>query len=163
MSDSKGNASRREFITGASAAAGAVAFTAAAGGGGSASAHEVQINAMSPTPEQIQEFMKLPDGPVVMVNLLKFKPDGGAEAYAQYGRDVSKILAKLGARILFSGEAKTCLIGNADWDAVALVEYPSKMTLLQMAQSEEYQAIHHNREDGLEGQVNYAVVQNPTA
>lgn len=162
MSNSKRKTSRRQFITGGSAAAGALAFTVSVGNNGSASAHEVQINAMSPTPEQMQEFMKLPEGPVVMVNLLKFKPDGGAEAYAQYARDVSKILAKLGARIIFSGEAKTCLIGDADWDAIGLVEYPNKTALLQMTQSEEYQAIHHNREDGLEGQVNYAVIQNPT-
>ena len=33
------------------------------------------------------------------------------------------------------------------------------MALLQMSQSEEYQAIHHHRAAGLEGQVNYAVVQ----
>ncbi len=146
---------RREFITAGSAAAGALALTVA---GGSASAHEVPINAMSPTPEQLQAFMQLPDGPVVMVNLLKFKP--GTEAYAQYGRDVSKILDKIGARILFSGDAKVCLIGNAEWDAVVLVEYPNKMALIQMAQSEEYQGISNNRESGLEGQVNYAVFQN---
>ncbi len=100
------------------------------------------------------------DGPVVMVNLLKFKPDGGAAEYAKYGAAVSQILNKIGARILFSGQARVCLIGKGDWDAVALVEYPNKMALIRMAQSAEYQAIHHHREAGLAGQVNYAVVQS---
>ena len=154
----RSDSTRREFITGGSAAAG-VAALAFAGGG--ATAHEVEINAMGPTPEAFQKFMALPDAPGVMVNLLKFKP-GGAAAYQQYGRDVGKILAKIGARILFSSETKVCLIGNADWDAIALVEYPNPQALIQMSQSEEYQAIHKNREDGLEGQVNYAVIQNPT-
>lgn len=153
----RSDSTRREFITGGSAVAG-VAALAFAGG---ATAHEVEINAMGPTPEAFQKFMALPDAPVVMVNLLKFKP-GGAAAYQQYGRDVGKILAKIGARILFSSETKVCLIGNADWDAIALVEYPNPQALIQMSQSEEYQAIHKNREDGLEGQVNYAVIQNPT-
>ncbi len=40
-----------------------------------------------------------------------------------------------------------------------LREDPNPMALLQMSQSEEYQAIHHHRAAGLEGQVNYAVVQ----
>ncbi len=148
---------RREFITGGSAAAGALALTF---GGGSASAHDLSINAMGPTPEQLQAFAALPDGPVVMVNLLKYKP--GTESYAQYGRDVGVILEKIGARILFSGDARVCLIGNAEWDAVVLVEYPDKTALLQMAQSAEYRAISGNRESGLEGQVNYAVFQRST-
>ena len=75
---------------------------------------------------------------------------------------MSKILAKIGAGILFSSDAKVCLIGNADWDAIVLVEYPNPQALIKMAQSEEYQAIHNNREDSLEGQVNYAVIQNTT-
>ena len=95
-----------------------------------------------------------------MVNLLKFKPDGGAAEYAKYGAGVMKLLKKIGARIIFSGQASVCLIGNADWDAVALAEYPNKMALINMVQSAEYQAIHHHREAGLAGQVNYAVIQN---
>ena len=42
---------------------------------------------------------------------------------------------------------------------VALVQYPRKKTLLQMSMSPEYQAIHHHREAGLQGQINYAVIQ----
>ena len=40
-----------------------------------------------------------------------------------------------------------------------LVQYPRKKTLFQMAMSPEYQAIHRHREAGLEGQINYAVLQ----
>ena len=116
------------------------------------------INALLPTSDQIQDFFELPDSPVVMVNLLKFKPDGGADEYARYAAGIGPILQKLGARILFSGQAAMCLIGNADWDFVVLVEYPNPGVLMAMAQSDEYQAIHHHREAGLQGQVNYAVL-----
>jgi uncharacterized protein (DUF1330 family) len=116
-----------------------------------------------PTPDQMQDFLALADDkPIVMVNLLKFKPGGAAE-YAKYAAGIEPILKKIGAKILFSGSAKFCLIGQADWDAVALVQYPRKKSLFEMAMSPEYQAIHPFREAGLAGQINYAVVQNGAA
>lgn len=148
---------RRDLVTGTAAMAGAAVLTSRLGG--NAHAHEVPINAMGPTPEQTQAFLALPEGPIVMVNLLKFKPNGGVEEYAKYGEKIQPILASIGARVLFSGDAKVCLIGNGDWDSVALVEYPDRTALIKMSQSAEYQAIHHHRADGLEGQINYAVVQ----
>lgn len=158
MGESDGKETRRNFIKASGAAAGAIAFGAAMSA--SREAHAVEINAFGPTPEQMQAFMALPDeGPIVMLNLLKFKPDGGAAEYAKYGEAVRPILEKIGAKIIFSGQAQFCLIGNADWDAVAMVEYPRKSALMQMSMSEEYRAIHHHREAGLEGQVNYAIVQ----
>ncbi len=162
MKHKKNQPTRRDLLLSSGAATGAVA-TALAGGllltPDSAAAHEVEINAMGPTPEQVQQFLALPEGPIVMVNLLKFKPDGGREEYAKYGMKIAPILEKIGARVLFSGEAKVCLIGSGNWDSVALVEYPDRTALLEMSRSEEYQAIHHHRAAGLAGQVNYAVAQ----
>ncbi len=155
MTDSR--TSRRDVLKTTGLATGAAVATSILGSTGEARAHE--INAMGPTPEQAQAFRALPDEPIVMVNLLKFKPDGGREHYNEYGREVGLILQKIGARLIFSGEAKVCLIGGGDWDRIGLVEYPNPMALIQMSQSEEYQAIHHHRAAGLEGQVNYAVVQ----
>ena len=123
-------------------------------------AGSANLNAMLPTPFQMAQFLALPDdGPIVMVNLLKFKPNGGREEYAKYSTAIQPILEKIGAKILFAGSTQFCLIGKADWDLIALVEYPRKKTLIQMANSPEYRAIHHHRDDGLQGQINYAVVQ----
>ena len=148
---------RRTFLTTAGAAGAAVTFAGA--GVGVADAQAVEINAVSPTPEQLQAFMALDDaGPVIMLNLLKFKPDGQA-AYLKYAAAVQPILQKLGAKSIFAGRALFCFIGNADWDMVALVQYPSKQSFLEMINSPDYQAIHHYREEGLEGQVLYALKQ----
>jgi uncharacterized protein (DUF1330 family) len=164
MNQSTTNRARREFLKGAGAAAGAMALVSSAGLANANADEESpspKINAMGPTPKQMQGFLSLPDdGPIVMVNLIKFKPDGGAAEYAKYGAAVRPLLEKVGAKILFAGDARFCLIGQADWDAVALVEYPRKEALIQMASSPEYRAIHHHREAGLEGQVNYAVAQS---
>ena len=159
MTDSR--TSRREVLKTTGLATGAAVATSILGSTGEARAHE--INAMGPTPEQVQAFLALPAEPIVMLNLLKFKPDGGREAYGEYGRKIGPILQKIGARLIFSGEARLCLIGGGDWDRIALVEYPNPMALIQMSRSEEYQAIHHHRAAGLEGQINYAVVQTGRA
>ena len=161
MSGSSGDNTRRDFMTTASATTGLAALAALLGGSKLAHAQELGVNAMGPTPEQAQAFAQLPDRPVVMVNLLKYR-DGGAGAadYQQYGRDVGEVLQKIGAEIIFSGQCQGTFIGGAEWDQIAMVRYPNSRALLQMAQSAEYQAISGNRSSGLEGQLNIAVFEN---
>jgi haloalkane dehalogenase len=163
MSDETQATSRREFLTGTGIAASAALASVVATGDARAAekTHMAATIALLPTQEQMHDFMALPDDhPIVMVNLLKFKPGGEAE-YAKYAAGIEPILARLGAKIVFAGKAEYCLIGHADWDMVALVQYPHKRTLLQMSLSPEYQAIHPHRAAGLEGQINYCVAQVP--
>ena len=158
--EERNDSSRRDFITSAGTATGLAALATLLGGSKIVNAQELGLNAIGPTPEQAQAFMQLPDEPVVMVNLLKFSDSGtGAEDYAQYGRDVARILESIGAEIIFSGVCQATFIGGAEWDSVAMVRYPNARALLQMAQSAEYQAISSNRSSGLEGQVNLAVFE----
>jgi uncharacterized protein (DUF1330 family) len=160
VSDELGKRNRRDFLAEAGFAAAAVAAVASPSRAVAAGeASPPSINALLPTPEQMQAFLRLPDEtPVVMVNLLKFKPNGGQAEYAKYAAGVEPILKKLGGKVLFAGKAQYCLVGHADWDMVALVQYPRKKVLIQMINTPEYRAIHHHREAGLQGQVNYAVV-----
>ncbi len=160
MTTNEDNESRRSFLKTGASAAGGLVLGASMGCTEENQMKIVEINAVTPTPEQMQTFLALPEGPVLMLNLLKFKPGGGAEQYAEYIEAVGPLLQKIGAKILIGGKAATCLIGNADWDMIALVEYPRPAALYQMVTSDEYQAIHHHREAGLEGQVLYAVLQN---
>lgn len=128
-------------------------------------------NALRPGDEQLKAFFERAgterDGPVIMVNLLKFReraayPDGhdahlsGFEAYMRYGAEVSKIVARLGGRMVFSGAVDGLMLGEVGelWDQVALVEYPSRAAFLEMVMSPEYHAIEVHREAGLAGQLN---------
>lgn len=120
------------------------------------------MSAILPRPEEIQALVSDPDqGPVVMLNLLRFKEraDGeegtGADAYRRYGDAVIKMVEARGGKVLWSGRATHVLIGSeADkWDAVALVQYPSPAAFLDMGMSAEYQKIHGHREAGLEATV----------
>jgi uncharacterized protein (DUF1330 family) len=92
---------------------------------------------------------RLGDGPVLMLNLLAFKPDGGAERYAEYTAAVAPLLEGVGGRIVFAGEARPALIGGGDWDVVALVEYPTRQAFMDMITSADYQAIAHLRTEAL--------------
>src|ERR1700690_2278822 len=72
-------------------------------------------------------------GPVVMLNLLKFKArakgeeGSGAEAYMRYGETAVKMGEEQGGRVLWQGPADQLLIGDPaeDWDSAVLVESPS--------------------------------------
>lgn len=117
------------------------------------------MSTIIPNPEQFQQFTTSPDtGPVVMLNLLKFKAhadgeeESGADAYRRYGDAVVKMVEARGGCIVWSGRADQVLIGNpaADWDVVALVQYPSRKAFLEMVTSQEYQEVHVYRERGLE-------------
>src|SRR5690242_10009056 len=84
-----------------------------------------------------------------MLNLLRFKPDGGAERYAEYGAAVTPMVEAAGGRIVWAGAPATVLLGDGSWDMVALVEYPTRQAFLEMIGSEEYQAIGHLRTEAL--------------
>jgi uncharacterized protein (DUF1330 family) len=126
------------------------------------------VNQVLPSLEQAVEFFGgAEDGLFVMVNLLKFKPhaqygDGsdshltGAEAYARYGEEVSKLVEGLGGKIRYSGAVTGLMIGEVAelWDMVALAEYPSLEAFRTMAMSPAMHAIEHHRKAGLAGQLN---------
>jgi uncharacterized protein (DUF1330 family) len=79
--------------------------------------------------------------PVVMLNLLRFKPVGGRGRYLQYIGMAKPILARFGARILFGGKGLPVLTeGEAQsWDAVVLVQYPRRSAFNDMVADPEYQ------------------------
>jgi uncharacterized protein (DUF1330 family) len=116
------------------------------------------MSSIVPDLAAIQNLAATHKGPVVMINLLKYREKAvgeegsGADAYNRYGAAVMPMLAARGARIVWSGRPAAVLVGSeADhWDAVALVEYPSVQAFIEMATSAEYQKIHHHREAGLE-------------
>jgi uncharacterized protein (DUF1330 family) len=125
-------------------------------------------NQIHPTPEQAKSFFSgEEDGPMCMVNLLKFKDkatyaDGsepelsGRDAYLRYGAGIQACLAAVGGKARFSGMVTDLMLGEVEelWDMVAIAEYPSRAAMLAMVQSPEYQAITKHRDAGLAGQLN---------
>jgi uncharacterized protein (DUF1330 family) len=111
-----------------------------------------------PRPEAVQALVESQElGRVVMLNLLKFKPVGGAASYTEYARQVTPILERIGAKVIFAGPVTSTVIGEQPWDSILLVEYPSRKVFVEMIASAEYQAIHHFRDEALERSELHAV------
>ena len=108
--------------------------------------------------DHMQAFLgRASEGPVVMLNLLKFLPDDGEESHMQYSAAVAPLLAKVQGRVVYAGRPMEMLIGNEDWDLMAIIEYPTRQGLIDMTTSDEYRAIEHLRHDALERSVLYSM------
>ena len=106
---------------------------------------------LSPSAEALAAFGNNPDhGRVVMLNLLKFKPGGGSRVYARYSEAFQQLLEQHGGRFVYLGRGAEVLVGDQSWDAVALVEYPSRAVFLRVIGLPEYAAMAQWREEGLE-------------
>ena len=126
------------------------------------------VNKVYPNKEQIKGFREpVSEGPICMVNLLKFKEnaeyeDGrdtdltGREAYALYEEGVKKLLQEIGGGIGFEGDVERLALGEVEelWDVVGLAVWPSRGAMFRVMQSPEMQAISVHRSAGLAGQLN---------
>ncbi|WP_033262355.1 DUF1330 domain-containing protein [Amycolatopsis vancoresmycina] len=97
-----------------------------------------------------------PGGPVVMLNLLRFRPDGGRESYRRYVEALNRGLnARYGLAVEYLGHGGRALVaedGQA-WDMVALVRYPDRQAFAAMVRDPEYQAVAHLRTEALQESV----------
>lgn len=121
---------------------------------------------MNPTEAQLAAVEAGPDGPVHMINFLKFReraqypadyggPEdtdvSGEEAYRRYGENTLACLAERGARIVLLSEADEQVVGEpGEWDQVIVVEYPSRAAFLDMGRDPRYVAGTVHRTAGLE-------------
>ena len=131
------------------------------------------VNELLPsTPEQIQAMQEPgPNGPIYMVNLLKFREkaeyeDGresdlsGRAAYQLYGLGVMQLLPKYGGKLVFVGNVTGLQIGKVEelWDEVVIAMYPDRAALLAMSTSKEWRDLSVHRAAGLAGQLNIETV-----
>ncbi len=124
-------------------------------------------NAVLPKGEQLQALLGMGgDKPISMVNLLKFRDMAeydepgepamtGREAYDRYARVMAPLVLARGGRLRFSSKVDALVIGEVGelWDAVAIMEYPSRAAFVAIATSPEVQEIGRHRKAGLAGQL----------
>ncbi len=107
------------------------------------------------------------EGPIVMLNLLKFKavatypaaagepPCSGAQAYARYQHGFTVTVgATSQAEILYEGPVEQIFIGMAgtaetDWDQALIVRYPTRQHFLAMMADAAYKKLLVHRYAGL--------------
>jgi uncharacterized protein (DUF1330 family) len=112
-------------------------------------------------------FMRGVAGPVVMLNLLRYRaiadysatphlapatPISGETAYRLYLEHTTPYLERSGGRVLFFGRGGTFLVGpeNERWDAAMLVEQASPEAFMAFAANAEYLAGLGHRTAALE-------------
>lgn len=128
--------------------------------------------AVYPTPEQIQALLAGPaDQPVVMLNLLCFKPvadppDGdlsGEEAYRRYAEKMVAFVQSKGGRVIWTGRVDAQVLGSgaAAFTMAGLVEYPSRRVFVEIASDPYVEQIGVHRAAGLEGQWLLAMTSAP--
>ena len=109
--------------------------------------------AVEPNDEQFARVAKLaagePDGPVVMLNLNRYRD---RDAYMRYGVVAAAVLERVGGRILWHADARLTVIGDdADrYDEVIAVWYPSLSAFSALATAPEILEARGHRLDGLE-------------
>ncbi len=107
-------------------------------------------------PHEMNEALvrSLPDkGPVVMVNLVKFRDRA---EYKRYSELTMPLIKARGGTVLWAGDVEGAAFGEPEkdkWDYVVLVLYPSRAAFLDMMTSKEYEKANAHREAALERHV----------
>jgi len=81
-----------------------------------------------------------PDGPVVMLNLLKYREPGGREAFARYGAITGGLIQQAEGQLIYGGTGGPGLTGtDIAWDDILIVRFPTARQFLAMIESDPYQ------------------------
>ncbi len=120
--------------------------------------HRIPPTTLEPSPKQLASLQSSDrDGPVVMLNLLRFREHAigvdaadnisGVEAYARYGASVLPHLQRVGGRVLLTLPTEESVVGPdaPEWDLVLVVQYPSRQAFLSMIADPDYLEIHQPR------------------
>jgi uncharacterized protein (DUF1330 family) len=89
------------------------------------------------------------DGPLVMLNLNRYK---NPEAYARYGEVATRVLERVGGKILWHAPVEATVVGESDevYDDLIAVWYPSAAAFVALATDPEILVARADRIDGLE-------------
>ncbi len=102
------------------------------------------------------------DGPVWMVNLMKYRETAeyaaGDEAALEIsGREADdryapmKSLAAVGAEVVFVADVERQLLGDEPtWDRIAVVKYATRRSFIEMQSRPDFQAKHKHKEAGMD-------------
>jgi len=108
---------------------------------------------VNPTQASLQQLAEQPDKtPVIMLNLLRFRPRGDATIYSMYGREAAPEVERVGSFIGYYGAVISDLdpiLGfDASYDAVVMPVYHRRESYLALQRSSVYQLVIPYRSAG---------------
>jgi uncharacterized protein (DUF1330 family) len=93
----------------------------------------------TPSPAELDALRdEISAGPVVLVNLIKFRGADGMKRFGDYARLTAPMMEQAKTEVVYSGQAGPSLSG-VDWDLVGLVRFPSIDAFVEMIGSSTYQ------------------------
>jgi uncharacterized protein (DUF1330 family) len=84
------------------------------------------------------------EGPVIVIDLVKFKPDG-EERYNQYDAIAKTKVISLGGEYVFRGFAREIPGIESKWDRLTMRKYPNAKAVMEMGSSTEYRSAFPHR------------------
>lgn len=91
--------------------------------------------------EFMEQLLKEHTGPVTMLNLLKFKPNG-KQSYYEYGQHFIKVAGKRGGDAKIVGNVIAADGEKGGWQEISIVHYASIKHFADMLAGDDYQAIN---------------------
>ena len=89
------------------------------------------------------------DGEIYMLNVLWFRPDGGAARYRDYLKASWPVARKYGGVKLESYVPEEGVIGELDADLLFMVRWPNRQSFEAFISDPEFHAIRHLREEAI--------------
>ena len=113
------------------------------------------MTAHMPDEETLERIRNSGDGPIVLLNLLKYREPGGRDAFGRYGRITGPLIAEARGKLIFAGKAGAVLTGlDSEYDDVLIVRFPNAERFLSMIEGQTYtQQAAPIREEALEATV----------
>lgn len=90
------------------------------------------------------------DDEIFVLNLMRFKPDGGREAYQKYGDVVLPMILERGGGPVLTFDGQLPLVSDERWEDLYLVRYPTLESLQSMVATEAWQTANQDRMQGLD-------------
>lgn len=105
---------------------------------------KARVNKINASEKFFEALARQPDqGPIINLNLLRYRPRGNSEIYDRYGAKAGPEILAMGGDIVVHGKANTktekIFEFNDAWDGVAFVLYPRRSSYIQLQRSEAYQ------------------------
>ena len=94
---------------------------------------------LTPSKERIEALRhEVGPGPVILLNLLKFKEPNGREKFVEYSALSGPLIARQGAEVFYLADAGPTLSGE-DWDTCAMIRFPDIEAFIGLAAAPDYQ------------------------
>jgi uncharacterized protein (DUF1330 family) len=90
------------------------------------------------------------DDEIFVLNLLRYKANGGREEFGKYGQVVRPLIAELGGGPVLMLTAELPLVADEVWEDLILVRYPKLTALQEMVSSDVWQSANEDRLRGID-------------